>query len=147
MNQELTSEMEQELVPESANEHEWCLLCGNRNPRSLNLRFVAYGEEVRAEFTPGPELQGYRGILHGGIVSALLDSAMTHCLFKNGIRAVTGDLHVRFLQAVPYKKPVEIRARIVSKRPPFYRLKSELLQGSRIMARAEAKFMRQEPGQ
>ena len=146
MKQEHTSKMEQEVFSDSAYDHEWCLLCGSRNPRSLNLRFAACGEGVRAEFTPGPDLQGYRGILHGGIVSALLDSAMTHCLFQRGIRAVTGDLHVRFLHSIPYYQPLEIRARIVSTRPPLYRLEAELLQGGKIMAKAEAKFMKQEQG-
>ena len=125
-------------------DHEWCLLCGSRNPRSLKLKFEPGEEGVRAVFTPGPDLQGYSGILHGGIVSALLDSAMTHCLFNSGIKAVTGDLHVRFLHSVPCSQPLEIRASIISSRPPLYRLKSELLQDKKIMARAEAKFMRQE---
>ncbi len=130
--------------PEIEKDHEWCLLCGSRNPRSLRLKFEAGEGGVRAEFTPGPDLQGYSRILHGGIVSALLDSAMTHCLFNSGIKAVTGDLHVRFLHSVLCNHPLEIRASIVSSRPPLFRLKSELLQGNKIMARAEAKFMRQE---
>ncbi len=125
-------------------DHEWCLLCGSRNPRSLKLNFKNWEGGVKTGFTPGPDLQGYSGILHGGIVSALLDSAMTHCLFNRGIKALTGDLHVRFLHSVPCKQPLEIRASIVSSRPPLYRLKSELLQGEKILARAEAKFMRQE---
>ena len=125
-------------------DHEWCLLCGSRNPRSLKLNFKPGEGEVSTVFTPGLDLQGYSGILHGGIVSALLDSAMTHCLFNSGIKAVTGDLHVRFLHPVPCNQPLEIRASMVSKRPPLYRLKSELRQGKKIMARAEAKFMKQE---
>jgi acyl-coenzyme A thioesterase PaaI-like protein len=138
--------VDQELISEEANDHEWCLICGSQNPHSLKLRFEPDELGVKAEFTPSRDLQGYSGILHGGIVSALLDSAMTHCLFNSGIKAVTGDLHVRFLHSVPCNQPLEIRALIVSSRPPLYRLKSELLQGSRIMAWAEAKFMRQEPG-
>ena len=135
------------LISEEGNDHEWCLLCGSRNPHSLKLRFEPDELGVKADFTPRRDLQGYRGILHGGIVSALLDSAMTHCLFNNGIKAVTGDLHVRFLHSVPYDQPLEIKAWFVSTRKPLYRLKAELLQGTKVMARAEAKFMKQEMSQ
>ncbi len=124
-------------------DHEWCLLCGNRNPRSLHLEFDPGEGEVSAEFTPGRELQGYSGIIHGGMVSALLDSAMTHCLFSQGVKALTGELNVRFLHSVRADEPLRIRAWITSSRPPLYKLKSELSQHSRIMARAEAKFMKQ----
>ena len=125
-------------------DHEWCLLCGSRNPRSLHLHFMDEGGRVSAEFTPGSELQGYQGIIHGGIITSLLDSAMTHCLFKRGIKALTGDLHVRFYRSVAVGKKVRIAAWLDSSRPPLYSLKSELFQQGAIAARAEAKFMKQE---
>ena len=82
--------------------HANCLLCGNRNPLSLGLSFHP-GDcgDINATFQAHPRLQGYQGILHGGVSSALLDAAMTHCLFHQSIEAVTGDLHVRFLKSVP----------------------------------------------
>ena len=81
------------------NGHSRCLLCGNLNPRSLNLSFQAAEDGgVRTRFKADTELQGYDDILHGGVIASLLDAAMTHCLFHHGVQAVTGDLHVRFVQ-------------------------------------------------
>jgi acyl-coenzyme A thioesterase PaaI-like protein len=76
------------------------------------------------------------------VIAALLDSAMTHCLFHHGVQAVTGDLHVRFVETVPCMAVLDIRAWILSETPPLCRLKPELVKEGRIMAWAEAKFMR-----
>jgi uncharacterized protein (TIGR00369 family) len=124
------------------NGHESCLLCGNLNPRSFNLSFRKAGNGVvQAHFKTHVELQGYEGILHGGVIAALLDAAMTHCLFHHGVQAVTGDLHVRFLQPVSCNVSLEIIAWILSSHPSLYRLRAEIILDERVMAWAEAKFM------
>lgn len=122
--------------------HADCLLCGSRNPLSLGLRFYPADDgDIKATFQAHPGLQGYQGILHGGVVSSLLDSAMTHCLFHQGIEAVTGDLHVRFVKSVPCDARMELRARLLKASPPLYRLRGELVIDGQTMAWAEAKFM------
>ncbi len=123
--------------------HSRCLVCGNRNPRSLSLSFQAAEDGgVRTRFKARADLQGYDDILHGGIIAALLDGAMTHCLFFRGIQAVTGDLHVRFVEPITCDVDMDIRAWMLSSRPPLYRLRAEILVDERVMAWAEAKFMR-----
>lgn len=125
------------------NGHVKCLLCGEKNPWSLNLNFSPGSDgAVSARFQPHHGLQGYTDILHGGVIAALLDAAMTHCLFHHNIQAVTGDLHVRFVQPVSCDSVVSIRAWILSVSAPLYRLKAELLHEDQVMAWAEAKFMK-----
>lgn len=122
--------------------HSHCLMCGRRNPDSLGLHFKRCGEgRVCAQFQGNPRLQGYEGILHGGIVGALLDAAMTHCLFSRGIRAVTGDLRVRFRKPVPCDAELDVQAWLAAESPPIYRLESKLLQDDQVMAWAKATFM------
>jgi acyl-coenzyme A thioesterase PaaI-like protein len=87
------------------------------------------------------DLQGYDGMLHGGVISALLDAAMTHCLFHRDVQAVTADLHVRFMEPVSVTGSAMVRAWIVSVQPPLYRLQAEIVQGEKVMARGEAKFL------
>jgi len=59
--------------PLSAREsHDYCLLCGDKNPWSQQLSFTATDDGgVHATFQGRPELQGYDGILHGGVICAL----------------------------------------------------------------------------
>lgn len=122
--------------------HPHCLLCGDRNPWSLNLRFTAAEDGgVRVVFKGRRILEGYDGLLHGGVIASLLDSAMTNCLLRQGIEAVTGELNVRYLHPVPCVAELELRARVVSKKRSLFLLASELLLGERLMARASAKFM------
>lgn len=126
----------------ASNGHGGCLLCGNRNPRSLNLAFQPTGDgRVGTRFKTHAELQGYDGILHGGVIASLLDAAMTHCLFHLGVQAVTGDLRVRFVQSVPCDVSLDIHAWLLSSHPPLHRLRAEITLEKRTMAWAEAKFM------
>ena len=125
------------------NGHGNCLFCGDQNPLSFRLRFRADpGATVSAKFQASQHLQGYDGFLHGGIISALLDAAMTHCLFHQQIQAMTGDLHVRFLHPIPCDSVLVINARILSQKPPLYVLRAELTCDGQVMAWAQAKFMR-----
>jgi acyl-coenzyme A thioesterase PaaI-like protein len=122
--------------------HSRCILCGHRNPWSLNLSFQTVGEGVvSTRFKTHAALQGYDGILHGGVIAALLDAAMTHCLFYQGVQAVTGDLRVRFVKPISCAASLEIRAWILDSHPPLYRVKAEISHDRQIMARAEAKFV------
>lgn len=106
------------------------------------MRFQANDDgDVIAQFKGRYVLQGYNGILHGGVIASLLDSAMTNCLFQQGINAVTGELNVRYRHSVPCDAELELRARVVSEKRPLFLVESELLMGSKIMAKATAKFM------
>jgi len=125
--------------------HAHCFLCGDKNPGSLGLRFYPEGEQgVQAQFQAFPELQGYESLVHGGILSALLDAAMTHCLFRHQLRALTAELTVRFLAPVPMGALLRVRAWPLRLKPPLFCLQAELSleNGETILARAEGKFMR-----
>ena len=125
------------------NGHEWCLFCGAKNPESFGLCFKRETDgTVYTRFQGYGNLQGYDGILHGGVIASLLDVAMTHCLFHQGIQAVTGDLHVRYVRLISCGAVLDIRARVLSSVPPLYRLKADIIVENRVAAWAEAKFMR-----
>jgi len=77
-----------------------CFVCGPDNPIGLKLRFVREGEGVRAEFTPSDLHVGYEGLVHGGILAALIDDALANIWFTRGLEAVTAKIEVRFRRAV-----------------------------------------------
>jgi uncharacterized protein (TIGR00369 family) len=123
-------------------DHGSCIVCGTRNPSSLRLRFDADGEGgVTGRFRPSQRLQGYADRVHGGVVAAVMDAAMTHCLFLHGVRAVTADLHVRYIAPVPCGSALTVTGRLVSSGRRLYRLSARVTEGDRVLATADASFV------
>lgn len=122
--------------------HSRCFACGRENPDGLDLRFVPNGEtSVSCECVVPEAYQGYPGIVQGGIVSTLLDSAMTNCLFGLGIEALTARLNVRFKDPVRVGMPLTVSARLLRSEKRVHTLEASIKQGGAIKASATARFM------
>ncbi len=125
-----------------AAEHSECLMCGPANPLGLKLRFrVQPDGSVLAMFPCREAFRSYSDTLHGGVISALLDAAMTNALFSVGVVGVTAELTVRFLAAVALNRGAVVRASIEKDAHPLFHVRAELEQDQKIMARATAKFV------
>ena len=125
-----------------ARHHGGCMLCGRENPHGLRVDFqVLEDGSVSSMVVCGPDLEGYAGMLHGGIISTLLDGALTNCLFSYGIVAVTGELVVRIHHPVAIDVPMHLRAWLEEDMRPLYLVRAELQQSGKRAAHARAKFM------
>lgn len=123
--------------------HSFCFVCSAANPMGLALRYTAAPDgSVSATFLGNPTLEGYAGMLHGGVVAAVLDGAMTNCLFAQGIRALTGDLRVRYRSPVLAAEELTVCAWVESSWHDLFKLRADLTQAGKIKARAQGKFMR-----
>jgi ubiquinone/menaquinone biosynthesis C-methylase UbiE/acyl-coenzyme A thioesterase PaaI-like protein len=123
-------------------QHSRCILCGADRPGGFGLHFSVESDgSVLATFPTDAHFQGYSQALHGGVIAALLDAAMTNCLFSLGVVAMTGELTVRFVAPVELQVPVVLRAALVRSRGAVFFLRSELVQEGRLRARATAKFV------
>ncbi len=122
--------------------HSWCVVCGDANPLGLKVRFTLQPDgSVEGRFAGGHVFQSYDGVLHGGMIAALLDGAMTNCMFAHGHRAVTGELIVRYRKTVEAGEPVVMRAWLEQSNLGLYQLRAELSQNDSIKVIAAAKFM------
>lgn len=139
--------------------HAHCMVCGSRenNPDALELLFSQHPDgSVSAPFVVGPKHQGYSGLLHGGMTSTLLDAAMTHCLFMQGIKALTAELTVRFMAPIGLGQTLTVCAKLLGQRRSIYQLEAWLMSGlhiagqqmaaEQLLARASAKFITPAPG-
>jgi acyl-coenzyme A thioesterase PaaI-like protein len=92
-----------------------CVVCSPGHPHGLRIRFsFASDGSVSADWTPTEAWQGFRGIIHGGIISTVLDEAMAKAVAAAG-RALTGELRVRFRYPVAPGQELRIRGWIVER--------------------------------
>ena len=90
----------------------YCFVCGPKNPVGLKLVFHFNGKTIKTEFTPGKEHQGYLNIVHGGIITTLLDEAMVKLAIAMGTPAVTARMDVRLRKALPVGEKITVTAEI-----------------------------------
>lgn len=137
----ITEERQKKLVAIQRQEHPDCIICGRNGALGLHVDFKAHPDgSVQASFPVNGKLVGYKGLLHGGVISLLLDSAMTNCLFARGISAVTGGLSIRFRRAVTSRRPVDLKAWVKTSHPPLHLLEAELSQDGEVSVRASGRF-------
>jgi len=107
---------EKKLAGIDVNQSEFpmCFACGKDNPVGLKLKFVKDGDEARGEFTISELYQGWRGYVHGGIISTILDEAMAYTYFPQ-IKGVTARTEIRIRQPVPIGVPLLATGRLVKK--------------------------------
>jgi uncharacterized protein (TIGR00369 family) len=78
----------------------WCFACGRANPIGLHLDYDLTRGRAETRFVPRREHTGYDGLVHGGIVTALLDETMGWAIFHQGIWGMTARITVTFRQPV-----------------------------------------------
>ncbi len=80
--------------------YDGCFICGQKHPRGLRIRFFADEDnQVFARFHPDDTQTGYGDIVHGGVISSLLDELIGWSVSLNqGKLAFTAELTVRFLK-------------------------------------------------
>ena len=115
-----------------------CFICGRSNPVGLQMTFFDNGvDEVYAEHTVPDLYQSYPGLVHGGIVTAMLDECV-------GRVALIGDHHrfmvsvkleVKFRHPVPTETPLRLVGRVVKLRGRLGKAVGELtLPGGTVAA-------------
>ena len=129
--------------------HTHCVVCGKTEEHAspFDLHFTSDGDSgICASFQVTTQHQGYTGLQHGGITATLLDAAMTHCLFRQGVMAVTAELTVRYLAPIQIGDRLQLAASVVQQRHTIYQLEASLCREAKIVARATAKFIQPKAG-
>ncbi len=117
-----------------------CFGCGKRNPCGLKLEFEWDGKVVKSRFTPTELHQGWQGIIHGGILTALLDEAMAYAAYYADAAGVTAAMETRFKHPVSTGQPLTITAWVNRKARRFAETEAQLsLEDGTVVTTAKAK--------
>jgi uncharacterized protein (TIGR00369 family) len=106
-----------------------CFVCGRSNSSGLHLQFHQNNHgEVVVEYTVPEQYQGYPGVVHGGVVAAMLDevAGRTHMGEEPPRFMLTARLDVHYRKNVPVGKPLRIIGRAVNSRGRTATAKSEI---------------------
>lgn len=91
-----------------------CFVCGPDHPHGLRIRYERAADgSVAADWVPSSGWEGFRGIVHGGILGTVLDEAMSKAVASRGCEALTAELRVRFRHYVVPGERLAIRGWVV----------------------------------
>jgi acyl-coenzyme A thioesterase PaaI-like protein len=122
----------------------FCFICGEKNPIGLHIPFRLNAGWVHAEFIPAKVLQGYKNIVHGGIIAAILDEAMVKSAILQNMPAVTAEISIRFKNPLLIEEKILIEAHIDVVRRKILEASSLIKKtDSTIIAEANAKLIKQ----
>lgn len=93
-----------------------CFVCGRDNPIGLHMQFYADADGcVYADYVPRDEQQGYPGVIHGGILTAMLDELIGRTAIASDLWCMTAKLEMRFRKPVPIGEPLRLKGEITKK--------------------------------
>lgn len=81
---------------------------GARNQKGLQLRYRLDGERVVTTWVPTAEQCGFPGVVHGGLIAAVLDDVMGRCSTLHRTWVVTGRMETRYREAAPLEEPLRV---------------------------------------
>ena len=125
-----------------------CFLCGREN--DAGLRMAWYNDyaarQVVAQITVPERFNGYPGVVHGGIVAALLDETAGRALLLDGDTdrlMVTLKLEVKYRHPTPAGEPLTVVGWVLKASRDRARVAAELrLRDGTVTAEAEAILVR-----
>lgn len=80
--------------------YDGCYVCGQAHPRGLRVRFFTGADgQVHAQFRPDRTQTSYENVVHGGVISTLMDELLGWPIaLQTGRMSFTGELTVRFVK-------------------------------------------------
>jgi uncharacterized protein (TIGR00369 family) len=122
----------------------YCFVCGPENPVGIKAEFTLDPEakSARCELTLPREFQGWEKVVHGGILSTLLDEAAIYACRTCGEGFVTAELQVRFRKPVAVGVPIVVSSRVVKEKRKILEVESRLEQDGKVCAEASARVFR-----
>ena len=125
-----------------------CFGCGGANERGMQLAFEQddVAQQIRGNFRLGTEYQGGPGFIHGGIIATVLDEVMGKVCRFRGVRAVTAELNVEYLEPVLVDADLVVEGYEVEMKGRNLFLAGDIRDVSgRVLARGKGRFVIVDP--
>lgn len=119
-----------------------CFICGKENETGLKARFWVEGRTAKSECRPDSTYEGFKGVIHGGIVSAMLDETMGKAIVAaGGPMTMTARLNVRFRKSALVGQALTFEGKWTGRKKVFYETEGKAYdQNGELIAEATGVF-------
>lgn len=120
-----------------------CFGCSPRNPIGLKISFEVNSDGVRGEFTSHKDHEGPPGFVHGGILGAILDEALSYLArssMQHDMRTIKET--ITFRNASPIGEKLEVTAHIKEEKSRVFVVTAKVLNSKGIVAEAEGMLLK-----
>ncbi len=120
-----------------------CFVCGEENAVGLRGRFYVEDDLVKIRMSADDRHCGYPGVVHGGVVAALLDECMGWAAARAlRLMCVTAELTVRYMKSAPPDPSLVVEAWTTRAHRRMAHCEARLAgPDGEVYARAEGKFI------
>ncbi len=121
-----------------------CFVCGSTgNPIALDIQFYVNNDRVETTFVAGEQHCGFEGVVHGGVLTALLDETMGWTsITRDKTLCISAEITIRFKQRAPAGKRLHISAECVDYRPRLATARGEITdEDGTVLCTGHGKFV------
>jgi len=129
-------------IPKLQGHH--CFACGTENPIGLNLQFYQVGEAVCTDIVLDKVYEGWEGMVHGGIISTLIDEVMSWtAMYSKKVFLVTRNMNIKYVKPVMIGTPLRVKGRLVDdSEPPRIKVSAEIRDhDGRLLVKGSGEFV------
>lgn len=131
--------VDRELSEVEADGH--CFVCGQLNENGLKAVFDIDREQRQSHclITIPNGFQGWADVVHGGILSSLLDEACIYACQSAGQQFVSAELNVKFRKPVTVGTEITVTGELLDRRKRIWQARAQIEIDGTIHAEATAK--------
>ncbi len=136
--------LEEERIAIQKLDDHYCFACGTANPIGLNLDFYRSGDRICSEVTLKKVHTGWDNIVHGGIISTVLDEIMSWAImYRKKVFLVTRNMSIKYVRPVLVGTPLTARGWLTDdSEPPKIRARAEIRdEQKRLLVRSKGEFV------
>ena len=94
-----------------------CFGCGSENHFGLHMTFETNGDKIRTKITVSPQFRGWSRLVHGGVLSTILDETMSWtAIFLLQRFILTKQMTIQFHRPVYVGSPLKVIGTIKEKK-------------------------------
>ncbi len=125
-----------------------CFACGELNAHGLHLALHFEPDRCWVELPIGRDFEGWEGIVHGGILTTILDEVMAWSLLAHDTWGVTARISVTFRRPVPVGSRLRADGRVVEARRRTFKTEGRIIDADGVeLASAEGLYVAAPEGQ